>query len=370
MFLLYINDSDPPTHVRSNPTANSSIIGNLDNATVVTAKQILENGWFEVALPTAGYIHGNLLRPNPPQIHREMVGSIKAWQHLLNGCGYHPNNYPQLVITGEFDAETIAVTKHFQRDMKLDETGDVSDIRTWQAAFDHTKLTGWLPIEPPILGEVEPPTNNLTESEKYDYCRQVILSHGGNFREGTNQRNLLSFRKETSTKTNDWKGLYDDLTVMLWKDGNGHKHYRQYQSNTEPSSWFEDSSDPRSGSPVKYGVQAGGDSRKDLGCLPEGYYTYRVDQTPDDFLGWILYPTQDAINVVRDIDHDGVFETHEPTASAGDSMLFHAGLSWRTGSAGCQTMRPDVYASFWDDLTRDGGQGTIGYTIVRWRSLS
>ena len=50
-------------------------------------------------------------------------------------------------------------------------------------------------------------------------------------------------------------------------------------------------------------------------------------------------------------------------------MLFHVGLTWRTGSAGCQTMHPDIYKQFWNELNSDGNPGVIGYTIVRWKSL-
>jgi hypothetical protein len=377
MFLVYINDSRPPTNVRSGPGTGYEKIGTLDNETLVTAKQALDNGWLEIEKPIAGYIAGNLTLPKPPRIFRDTVGSIAIWQHLLNGCGYHPNDYPQLVITGKFDAETIAVTKKFQLDLGLEETGDISDIRTWQAAFDHDKLPGWLPIESPIDDIVEIPANNLTEAEKYDYCRQVVLSHGGNFRDGQNRRNLLAFRKETSTTANKGKGLYDDWIFMIWKDAYGYKHCCKYQSNTEPSSWYEDNTENRKRNkelirqgkrPIPLlGVDAGGDSRKDLGCLPEGYYTYRVGSSSN--LGKVLRPTKEATNVVRDIDHDGRFELGEPTASAGYSMLFHKGFSWRTGSAGCQTMKPDVYDSFWGDLTSKGDPGVIGYTIVRWKSL-
>lgn len=366
MFLVYIHDSRPPTNVRSGPSSGKQIIGGLENETVVTVKQALDNGWFEIEKPISGYIYGKLTQPQPSRIYRDKVGSIAVWQHLLNGCGNHPDAYPKLVITGQFDAETITVTKKFQRDMGLKETGDISDIHTWEAAFDRDKLPGWLPIEPPILGKnVEPPTDRLTDSEKYDYCRQVILSHGGNFQEASNRRNLLSFRKETSTKANDWKGLYDDLTFMVWKDAYGYKHCCAYKSNTEPSSWYEDSTDPRAKGPA-YGKHAGGDRRKDLGCLKEGYYEYKVGYSSN--LGNVLKPTAYAKTVIRDIDHDGIFEDGEPMLGASD-MFFHKGLSWRTGSAGCQTMASDIYKRFWGDLNSQGHPGVIGYTIVRWKSL-
>jgi peptidoglycan hydrolase-like protein with peptidoglycan-binding domain len=352
MFLAYIQDSDPPTNVRSAPSSNSDKIGTLENGTVITVLEKTDNNWLKISKPIAGYISASLARTNTPPFYRDEVGSIAAWQHLLNGCGYHPDNASQLVITGQFDAETVAVTKKFQRDMGLEETGDVSDIRTWQKAFDHDKLPGWPPVIPD-QNHVEPPDYNLSEAAKYDYCRQVILSHGGNFYDDVNRRNLLSFRKETKTTENE----YDDWTFMFWKDSNEQKHCRRYKSNTEPSSNFED----------QYGVDANHDGRKDLGRLPEGYYEYVKGS--DNHLGDVLRPTQEARNVIRDIDHDGIFEPNEPTASAGKTMLFHQGRTeTMTGSAGCQTMPPSVYPKFWNDLTDN--TGVIGYTIVRWRSLS
>jgi len=372
MFLVYIQDAAPPTNVRSQSNTNSGIVGKLDNETLVTVKQSLENGWLEVEKPVKGYIKADLTQPSKPQFYRGEVGSVAAWQHLLNGCGYHPANAPRLVINGKLDDETVAVTKKFQQDMKLEPTGEVTSL-TWQAAFDHDKLRKWKPVEPGTSKEhVSPPSDTWNESQKYDYCRQIIESHGGTFRDGANKRNLLSFRQETSTKANNWKGEYDDLTYMVWKDGNGGKHCLKFKSNTEPSAWYKDSSDPRSRSRVKLGQDANRDGKKDLGRLQEGYYEYRVGKwTPAPNInqfGNALIPTEYAKTVIRDIDHDGIFEDHEPLLGASD-MFFHSGNYERTASAGCQTMPPDVYRDFWIKLTANGNPGTVGYTIARWKSL-
>ncbi|MGK7943124.1 MAG: SH3 domain-containing protein [Microcystaceae cyanobacterium] len=369
MYLAYTQDSAPPTNVRSGKGTNHSIIGGLQNNTVITVKEKLDNGWLQIVKPIEGYISGKLAKPDVPCFERDRVGSIADWQHLLNGCGYYPSSHPQLIINDQFDEATIAVTKKFQKDLDLEETGECT-LATWQAAFDHAKLPDWRPVEPYIGSPiVEPPSDRLSEEEKYNYCRQVIMSHGGNFFDGVNRRNLLSFRQETSTKENRWKGLYDDVTFMLWKDGNGQKHCNNYKSNTEPSSWYEDNTTNRNRKPHRrpiYGRDANRDGRKDLGRLQEGYYEYKKGYSSS--LGNVLIPTEDAMTVIRDIDHDGIFEDHEPMLGASD-MLFHAGLTWRTGSAGCQTMHPNIYKGFWKDLTRNGNPGVIGYTIVRWKSL-
>ena len=72
------------------------------------------------------------------------VGSLAAWQNILNGCGYNP----ALIITGYFDNETIAATKKFQTDLKLEPTGEVN-LETWQAGLAHKKLEGWSEATPP-----------------------------------------------------------------------------------------------------------------------------------------------------------------------------------------------------------------------------
>jgi peptidoglycan hydrolase-like protein with peptidoglycan-binding domain len=74
-----------------------------------------------------------------------VVGSVAAWQHLLNGCGYTP----ALRITGKMDEDTVKTTKKFQKDGGLEQTGEV-DLKTWQAGLKHKKLDIWpeLPIPP------------------------------------------------------------------------------------------------------------------------------------------------------------------------------------------------------------------------------
>ena len=375
MFLVYTEAGSSPIPVRSQPNASSEILGQVEGETLVVGKQALENGWLEVDKPLKGFINGSSVKPKEPQFYRDKVGSVAAWQHLLNGCGYHPENAPRLVITGKLDDTTVAITKKFQQDMNLDTTGEVTNA-TWEAAFDHTKLRKWKPVEPSISKPtISPPSDTLSEAEKYDYCRQVIESHGGTFRDAANKRNLLSFRKETNTKENDWKGIYDDLTYMVWENSNGVKHCLKFESNTEPSSWYEDSSDPKARGNAN-GQDANNDGKKDLGRLQEGYYEYQAGYRPrwrqENPVGNVLLPTAYSETVIRDIDHDGIFEPHEYQSQyrigAGD-MLFHSGNRDRTASAGCQTMHPDVYAEFWEKITENGNPGTIGYTIVRWKSL-
>jgi hypothetical protein len=75
------------------------------------------------------------------------VGSVAAWQNILNGCGY----LPTLRITGflPLDKGTLDATKRFQKNLGLQETGTV-DLDTWRAGLRHAKLAGWSPVTPEI----------------------------------------------------------------------------------------------------------------------------------------------------------------------------------------------------------------------------
>ena len=78
-----------------------------------------------------------------------IVGSVAAWQNILNGSGYQP----PLRITGNLDAPTNETTKRFQKDVGLTVTGKI-DIDTWAAGLKHPKIRNWSDETPPIGGKV------------------------------------------------------------------------------------------------------------------------------------------------------------------------------------------------------------------------
>lgn len=86
------------------------------------------------------------------------VGSVAAWQNILNGCSY----IPLLLITGYMDEETVATTKRFQKDLNLPETGSVN-LDTWKAGLEHDKEPGWLSVTP----DIKP------KSQVSDYARKL-----------------------------------------------------------------------------------------------------------------------------------------------------------------------------------------------------
>jgi hypothetical protein len=295
-----------------------------------------DDNWLRIDKPVEGYVFTSLTS----SLHRVFAADANPPLNVRSGPG---TTYEKV---GQLDNNTALTVV----DAGLDGQG-----------------ARWLRISSPCSGWVlesltsdlitgsgmNPPALTLSESEQYDYCAEIITHNGGTLR----KRNLISFRKETSTKANQGKGLYDDVTFLIWKGNSGQKYAKRYTSNTEPSYQYTGI----------YGVDANGDGRKDLGRLPEGYYEYKTGTS--NTLGKVLCPTKSAM-AERDTSHDGVFQPNEPRASAGNSMLFHAGGATNTGSAGCQTMPPNEYTRFWADLNSNGNPDVIGYTIVRWCSIA
>jgi peptidoglycan hydrolase-like protein with peptidoglycan-binding domain len=72
------------------------------------------------------------------------VGSVAAWQNILNGSGFNPT----LSITGVMDDATVSATKAFQKDVNFSETGNV-DLGTWKAGLGYAKLPDWSDQTPP-----------------------------------------------------------------------------------------------------------------------------------------------------------------------------------------------------------------------------
>ncbi|MDJ0681882.1 MAG: SH3 domain-containing protein [Xenococcus sp. (in: cyanobacteria)] len=400
---LFVNDPNPPLNVRSGPGASYDIVGRLDNGTALSVIGD-EGNWLKISKPVQGYVHQDLTKssyrvfvndPNSPLNVRSGPGTnFEVVAEVINGTALTVvgTDGDWLLINQPVEGYVFAsFTSSLYRVFVADynpplnvRSGPGSNFEKVSQLDNNTALTvvdscfdsqgkvwlrisnpcsGWvlerLTSDLPIASENHPASSRMSESEQHDYYRNIITSNGGSLK----KRNLISFRKETSTKVNNWKGCYDDITVMIWKDSEG-KHVCQYHSNTEPSSQYEDSSDPRANRSTM-GVDANDDRRRDLGRLPEGYYEYQIGTSSKFSNPNVLIPTKSAM-AERDTDHSGTFEADEPRASAGRTMLFHQGGTTNTYSAGCQTMNPNEYEKFWHDLNSDGNPGVIGYTIVRW----
>lgn len=201
-----------------------------------------------------------------------------------------------------------------------------------------------------------PDTNHMTSDQRYDYYAGEIMKNQGVVKKGTNQRNLVAFRRATlSTSTTRTGGRYDDRMAMIWIDENGLKRAEEFTANTEPSAHYLG----------RAGDDADSDGRLDQGRLPAGYYVYRLGtyvSEPGATPQRALRPTSD-IAAERDTNHDGIFNDGQ-TSPSGRSLLIHKGGNWKTYSAGCQTLPPAEFASFWNSLVSQGDPGDVGYTVI------
>jgi peptidoglycan hydrolase-like protein with peptidoglycan-binding domain len=257
-------------------------------------------------------------------------------QRLLNSAGFRTG------VDGDFGPGTEQAVRNFQAANNIQANGQIGE----------TTLNALREVAAERAQNIDPTasTDGMNTQQRYDHYRGLIEANGGQFRTGPNQYNIVSLRQETDADANGGRGVYDDRTALVWTDSQGRPHVEEFNSNTEPSARYRN----------RIGVDANGDGRLDQGRLPSGYYEYRTDRSGS--LGNILRPTSSTM-AERDTNHDGLFNDGV-SASAGRSMLFHAGGNSITGSAGCQTMRPGDYNRFWNHLHSAGNPGTIGYTLI------
>lgn len=167
----------------------------------------------------------DLLPASPPKIENspDEVGSVAAWQNILNGCGY----YPILLITGEMDEDTIEMTKKFQKDMGLDETGVVTE-ETWQAGLEHKKLPGWSEVTPPL----SPKKNSPPKTDGLNLDAVGTVATWQHILNGCGYQPLLALTDYMDGVTTDMtKKFQEDLglavtgqvTLDTWQAGIKHK---------------------------------------------------------------------------------------------------------------------------------------------------
>lgn len=200
------------------------------------------------------------------------------------------------------------------------------------------------------------------EAAFYDEAKTHYENIGATFDTTANYRNVLAVRVQTPISQANRLGLYDDFIWVLWISGDDTKHATQYEANTEPSKWYEG----------RDGQDGDNDGRLDLGRLPSGIYKYSTTTVARTGLGNVFRLTA-AQRVERDINHDGYFTEadtelikNEAAMSEGRTMHIHRGNRGRTASAGCQTMRGDMWTRFVADITagRQSGQSEFTYVLI------
>ena len=195
----------------------------------------------------------------------------------------------------------------------------------------------------------------MSEAEKFDHYAQIVKDAKGTVSTKPGVKTLCGIRIPTDPSIKS--GKYDDVLAMMWTDKAGQKHVREYRFNTEPTPMFSGGE----------GVDVNRDGRKDLARLPAGTYGYVIGKS--DTYGDVLRPVARQM-VDRDVDADGFFDDGIKS-SAGQSILFHGGMTESPGnkgavtlSAGCQTLPPDDLKALMRDLRLDGGTGRVSYTLV------
>ena len=309
------------------------------------------------------YVQGppaEAVRAQEANLERGHKGNAVAdTQNLLNQAG------AGLVQDGLYGPRTQSAVRQYQQSRGLTPANGIVDAETLSALreqrpashpeqdFSSTAPNGNVGPQPGASAAL--PAAGQDMDAQYDSYQKIIEDNGGTFNTEPGAVNLLSFRRETNVYDNEGAQAYDDVTMMIRiNPETGEKEVKEYKSNTEPQGRYEG----------QYGVDANGDGRKDLGRIPYGHYEYETSSSSAHG-NRVLRSTHD-INADRDTNHDGNFDSSDgPGASAGTSMLFHAGGNNTTGSAGCQTMPPEEYNRFWQDLNAHGNPGKIGYTIVQ-----
>jgi hypothetical protein len=234
-----------------------------------------------------------------------------------------------------------------------------------------------------------PNTKGLTEAQKFDVYASVVEAWGNSEARtdlkdsATNgERVVVALRQETSTLANRGLGVYDDRMVVVWKDRDGTPHAKEFSGNTDPSAQYDaragDSTKRIAASPgyedVKQRISGGirkiegndinKDGVRELGRLVPG--TYKYQEKPTDFAGSRAFQVSTTQITRRDVNGDGRFNKADgnniDTSGAGTTMYIHkGGRGGNTGSAGCQTVNPDVYQNF---LNVVGNLKDFNYVLV------
>lgn len=224
--------------------------------------------------------------------------------------------------------------------------------------------------EKPITNKIRDFIAAMSESEKYDFFSTFIPKNQGVFRTDVNVKNVVGFRRSTSTHANSGRGFYDDLFFIIWKNQSGQKRVTQHIGNTDPSTYYLAKN--KSQNDGKDGRYNGKLDIKFLGRLRPGFYIYTTADS-ENYGKCMVQKGGTYVAIERDVDDNGYFDDNSVKTKASPSMLFHGGGrndgekgSTFVGSAGCQTF-PN-FTAFMNDIHSGDPQQLsnkdVGYTLV------
>lgn len=229
-------------------------------------------------------------------------------------------------------------------------------------------------------------TANLSQAQQHDVYASIVGTRGTDAArtalEG-HDRVILGMRNENRTTENRGRGVYDDRIAVIWRDADGTRHTREYNTvSTEPTAQYDGhaKTSPRSEgfanvvTRVKTeGNDVNGDRVADLGRLAEGTTEMLATEHPrknhpDEFA---LRPTPAAVNagqrrVERDSNADGWFDARDVNGvqDLNNTFKIHRGSGANTDSGGCQTIGGGQYDDFVSTVRGTPGQDRWQYVLT------
>ncbi|MBI4751770.1 MAG: hypothetical protein HY774_25080 [Acidobacteria bacterium] len=288
-----------------------------------------------------------------------------------------------LIVNGNGnDGYTMMMIHRIQEMYKLPQTSTIGP-----ASSTFLKIVELASSNPPLPSGKPDFGRMVDDNERFRICLRYIKEKAkgdvtGPLRDLDNGKKvIMSLRRENNTRDNAGRGIYDDLTMVMWKEKNVINNIRIFESNTEPSSRYEGSRTKRG-----EGNDVDGDGINDLGRVPDGIYQYskvfhretgrfgpiqndkRILEENDPIKNpdYNILRSTKNIYAERDSNHDGRFDKNDPIKfrdrlNAFYTFYFHRGGSNSTGSAGCQTMKQAVFDRF---CTALANQNTFYYVLV------